>query len=84
MTSLTSPSPLTRCTAWRQERRPREPESFLVKLFEAPSPNGRRVRVFLAEKGIEIEGVSVDLRSAENLGDEFRAMNWSGSSPGIG
>ena len=39
----------------------------------APSP--RRVRIFIAEKGLQIETVEVDLRSGEHLGDEFRAMN---------
>lgn len=39
----------------------------------APSP--RRVRVFLAEKGVEIETVQVDLASGEQLGDAFKAVN---------
>jgi glutathione S-transferase len=39
----------------------------------APSP--RRVRVFLAEKGIEIDTVEVDLASGEQFGDAFRRVN---------
>jgi len=39
----------------------------------APSP--RRVRIFIAEKGIAVETVSVDLRSKEQLGLEFKAIN---------
>lgn len=39
----------------------------------APSP--RRVRMFLAEKGIEIETIDVDLASGEQLSDAFRAIN---------
>jgi len=39
----------------------------------APSP--RRVRIFLAEKGIDVETVQVDLASGEQFGDEFRAIN---------
>ena len=39
----------------------------------APSP--RRVRIFLAEKGIEPEVVEVDLRNGEHLGEAFRAIN---------
>ena len=39
----------------------------------APSP--RRVRVFIAEKGLEIETVDIDMRKAEQLSDEFRAVN---------
>ncbi len=39
----------------------------------APSP--RRVRMFIAEKGIEISTVQVDLGSQEQLSDEFKAIN---------
>lgn len=39
----------------------------------APSP--RRVRMFIAEKGIEIDTVQVDLAHGEQLGDAFRAIN---------
>lgn len=39
----------------------------------APSP--RRVRIFLAEKGIAVPTVQVDLRNGEHLGATFRAIN---------
>ena len=39
----------------------------------APSP--RRVRVFLAEKGIELTTVQVDLGSGEQFGEAFRKIN---------
>lgn len=39
----------------------------------APSP--RRVRIFLAEKGIELDTVQVDLRNGEHLSEAFRAIN---------
>ena len=39
----------------------------------APSP--RRVRIFLAEKGIELPTVDVDLGSREHLGMEFAKVN---------
>lgn len=39
----------------------------------APSP--RLVRVFIAEKGIEIPTQQVDLRSGEHMASEFRAIN---------
>lgn len=39
----------------------------------APSP--RRVRIFLAEKGVELETVQVDLGSGEQFGDAFRRVN---------
>jgi glutathione S-transferase len=39
----------------------------------APSP--RRVRIFLAEKGITLPTVQVDLRNGEQFTDAFRAIN---------
>ncbi len=39
----------------------------------APSP--RRVRIFLKEKGIELDTVQVDLGSGEQLGPAFRKLN---------
>jgi len=39
----------------------------------APSP--RRVRIFLAEKGIDIDTVQVDLASGEQYGEKFRNVN---------
>jgi glutathione S-transferase len=47
-----------------------------MKLYDctmAPSP--RRVRIFLAEKGIVLPTVQVDLRAGEQLGPAFRAVN---------
>lgn len=39
----------------------------------APSP--RRVRIFLAEKGVDIEAVQVDLGAGEQFSDDFRKVN---------
>ena len=39
----------------------------------APSP--RRVRIFMAEKGLDVETVQVDLGSGEQLGEAFRRIN---------
>ena len=39
----------------------------------APSP--RRVRMLIAEKGIEIETIQVDLRGAEHLSEAFARIN---------
>ena len=47
-----------------------------MKFFDcktAPSP--RRVRIFIAEKGITVETVPVDLRSNEQLDPDFRSIN---------
>jgi len=53
-----------------------------MKLYEfAPTPSARRVNIFLAELGIEIDRVSVDVRGGENLTDEFRAESVNGRIP---
>jgi glutathione S-transferase len=39
----------------------------------APSP--RRARIFIAEKGLDIETVEIDLGKGEQLGDYFRRIN---------
>ena len=45
----------------------------------APSP--RRVRILMAEKGIEIDTVQVDLMSGEQLTEEFLKINPLGQVP---
>jgi glutathione S-transferase len=45
-------------------------------LYESKgSPNSRRVRVFVAEKGIEIAHRAIDLGSREQFSDAFKAVN---------
>jgi glutathione S-transferase len=47
-----------------------------MKLYDyAPAPSPRRVRMFLAEKGIVLPSVQVDLRNGEQFTDGFRAIN---------
>ena len=47
-----------------------------MKLYEyTMAPNPRRVRIFLAEKGVEIDTVQVDIPSGENLSADFREIN---------
>lgn len=47
-----------------------------MKLYEhSPFPNPRRVRVFMAEKGIDCERVEIDLPAGEHRGDDFKAKN---------
>ena len=48
----------------------------------APSP--RRVRIFLAEKGISVPTVQVDLRDNEQLTPAFRAINPDATVPALG
>ncbi|OEY65726.1 glutathione S-transferase family protein [Marinobacter sp. X15-166B] len=49
-----------------------------MKLYETrTAPNPRRVRMFLAEKGLldQVELVEIDLQKGDNLTPEFTAMN---------
>jgi len=54
-----------------------------MKLYGAPkpAPNPRRVRMFLAEKGIELEETPVDLMTREHKSEAFRAKNSLGQVP---
>ena len=52
-----------------------------MKLHESPSPNARRVAVFMAEKGIDCERVSVDIRAGENIQTEYLSKNPAGRVP---
>ena len=48
----------------------------MLKFYDcqtAPSP--RRARIFLAEKGIDVETIEIDLKNREQMSDEFRAIN---------
>ena len=45
------------------------------------SPNGKRVAIFMKEKGIDIPTTEIDLRAGENLTDEYRRKNPFGRVP---
>lgn len=47
-----------------------------MKLYDcATAPSPQRVRIFLAEKGVDIPLVAVNLREGEQLGEAFRKIN---------
>lgn len=53
-----------------------------MKIYDtSTAPTPRRVRIFLAEKGIDVEYVQVDLQKGENLTPEMRAKNPMGKIP---
>lgn len=54
-----------------------------MKIFESKqTPNGRRVRMFLAEKGIaDMEYIQVNIKDGENLSADFITKNPSGRIP---
>lgn len=53
-----------------------------MKLYDDPrAPNPRRVRIYLAEKGIEVERVNVAIAEKENLAAAYLAKNPLGLLP---
>ena len=55
-----------------------------MKLFDAAwAPSPRRVRIFLAEKGIEIERVAVDIMGGEHLRPGYVAINPQRQTPAL-
>jgi glutathione S-transferase len=53
-----------------------------MKIYDSTTaPNPRRVRIFLAEKGVEVRYEQVDIVKAENRGAEFRRKNPLGTLP---
>jgi hypothetical protein len=57
-------------------RRSFDSQEAFMKFYDcvtAPSP--RRVRIFLAEKGLTVSTVQVDLRNGEQFTPAFRALN---------
>lgn len=56
-----------------------------MKLYGAPmpAPNPRRVRIFLAEKGVELPETPLDLRAREHKSDAHLARNSLGQVPSL-
>lgn len=52
-----------------------------MKLYNGMSPNGARVEIFMAEKGIEIPTQSVDLMANEAQAPDFLKINALGQVP---
>ena len=53
-----------------------------MKLYDLPpSPNARRVRIFIAEKGLEIPMVPVNMMAGENQSEGYLAKNSLGKMP---
>jgi glutathione S-transferase len=55
-----------------------------MKLYDyPPAPNPRRVRIFLAEKGIEVPTETVDLRAREQHAPEYLTINPLAAVPAL-
>jgi glutathione S-transferase len=52
-----------------------------MKFYNSPSPNPRVVRMFMAEKGIDIPRVEIDVRGGENRQAAYAARNPAGQTP---
>jgi glutathione S-transferase len=52
-----------------------------VKLYDSPGPNPKKVRVYLAEKGLAIPSEVVDLTRGANRSADFLAKNPMGRLP---
>lgn len=54
-----------------------------MKLYDAMTPNSLRVKVFLAEKGIDIPRQTVDVMAGGTRAPEFLAVNSLGEVPAL-
>lgn len=55
-----------------------------IKLYQSSgSPNSRRVRMFLAEKEVQVAVVPVDLGAKEQFSDAYRAINSRSQVPAL-
>lgn len=54
-----------------------------MKLYNSIGPNPKVVRMFMAEKGIALEKVEIDLRGGENRREPYLSKNPSGQCPAL-
>lgn len=54
-----------------------------MKLYNSVGPNPRMVRIFMAEKGVEMEMQDIDIRGGENRQADYMNINPSGQSPAL-
>src|SRR5215472_14261943 len=74
----------TQCGLQRSVHHARErgrPRNVVHARVSTLAPNPRRVRIFAAEKGIELVLEDVDLLAGQNRTPEFLAKNSSGGVP---
>jgi glutathione S-transferase len=54
-----------------------------MKLYNSIGPNPHVVRMFMAEKGLDLPKTQIDLMSGENRQDAYGAVNPSGTTPAL-
>jgi len=52
-------------------------------LYNSIGPNPRVVRMFMAERGIDIPKIEIDLRGGENRREPYLSKNPAGQSPAL-
>jgi glutathione S-transferase len=54
-----------------------------MQLYNSIGPNPKAVRIFMAEKGIELPRIEVDIRAGENRQAPYLAKNPTGTCPAL-
>lgn len=54
-----------------------------MKFYNSIGPNPRMVRVFMAERGVSVDTVDIDLFGGENRGDDYVKVNPTGTTPAL-
>lgn len=54
-----------------------------MRLYNSVGPNPRAVRMFMAERGVDVPLTEVDLRGGENRREPFLAINPAGQLPAL-
>ena len=55
-----------------------------MKLYDLPGPpSPRRIRIFLAEKGVEVETIPVNIREGEHMQEAFASKNKRRTIPAL-
>jgi len=54
-----------------------------MKMYNSVGPNPRMVRMFMAEKGVTVDKVEVDLRGGENRREPYLNVNAAGQTPAL-
>jgi len=54
-----------------------------MKFYNSVGPNPRVVKMFMAEKGLDVPRIEVDLRGGENRREPYLAINPAGQTPAL-
>jgi glutathione S-transferase len=58
-------------------------EETQMKLYDSVGPNPRVVKMFIAEKGIDISRHQIDLLAGENRKEDYARINPTGTTPAL-